>query len=327
MLALRQKSAARDAQRRIDCDDKLLKQLAGGTFDVCGRRVLEKETTMSTFRSADLSTSHLPIASSSRNKLLASLPPKDYGRLAPHLRRVSLKMKQVLHKQGEMIREVFFLGDGICSLIKVSEDGRTRGIAPIGNEGGAGTLVFLGQHESFADCVVQIPDGGAEAMPVEAFSAEMDQHGAFFDRVIRYNRALTTQMIQTIACIGFHSTQQRFCQWLLMVHDRVGRDEFRMTHESMAATLGVRRPTVTLAARSLQENGILQSRRGYVTILNRAALEAQSCGCYTAVKTIVARLLPEGTGSRGVQPTSPTRPDQLFSTSLGISSPSAIARV
>jgi CRP-like cAMP-binding protein len=278
---------------------------------------------MSTLHSTDLSASHPPTTSSSRNKLLASLPLEDYGRLAPHLKTVPLKKRQVLHKQGQIIREVFFLGGGVCSLIKVMEDGRTRGIAPIGNEGGLGTLVFLGERESFGDCVVQIPDGGAEAMPVEAFSAEMEHHGAFFDRVIRYNRALTTQMMQTIACIGFHSAQQRFCQWLLMVRDRVGRDEFPMTHESMAATLGVRRPTVTLAARSLQQDGLIQSRRGHVTILNRAALEAQSCGCYTAVKTIFARLLPEGARSRGVEPTIPTRPAEPASTSFGMSSLSA----
>jgi CRP-like cAMP-binding protein len=282
---------------------------------------------MSTLHSTDLSTSHPPTTSRSRNKLLASLPLEDYGRLAPHLKTVSLKRGQVLHKQGQIVREVFFPGSGVCSLIKVMDDGRTRGIAPIGNEGGVGTLVFLGQHESFADCVMQVPDGGAEAMPVEAFSAEMGHHGAFFERVIRYNRELTIRMMQTIACIGFHSAQQRFCQWLLMVRDCVGRDEFPMTHESMAATLGVRRPTVTLAARSLQQDGLIQSRRGYVTILNRAALEAQSCGCYTAVKTVVARLLPEGARSRDVEPTIPTRPYEGVSRSFGMSSPSAIDRV
>ena len=282
---------------------------------------------MSTLHSTDLSTSHPPTTSSSRNKLLASLPLEDYGRLAPHLKTVSLKKRQVLHKQGQIIREVFFLGGGMCSLVKVMEDGRTRGIAPMGSEGAVGTLILPGQHESFGDCVVQVPDGGAEAMPVEVFIAEMEQHGAFCDRVIRYNRALTIQMMQTIACIEFHSALQRFCQWLLMVHDRVGRDEFPMTHESMAATLGVRRPTVTLAARSLQQDGFIQSRRGYVTILNRAALEAQSCGCYTAVKTIVARLLPEGARSRSAEPTTPTRADEPVSTSFRMSSPSAIARV
>jgi hypothetical protein len=282
---------------------------------------------MSTLHSTDPSTSHPPITSLSRNKLLASLPLEDYGRLGPHLRTVPLKMRQVLHRQGQIIREVFFPAAGVCWLVKVMDDGRTRGIAPTGNEGGLGTLVLPGHHESFCDCMVQVPDGGAEAMPVEVFTAEMEQHGAFYDQVIRYNRALTTQMIQTIACIGFHSTQQRFCQWLLMVHDRVGRDEFPMTHESMAAILGVRRPTVTLAARSLQQDGLIQSRRGYVTILNRAALEAQSCGCYTAVKTILARLLPEGARSRGIGPTAPTRPDEPVSTSFRMSSPSAIARV
>jgi CRP-like cAMP-binding protein len=282
---------------------------------------------MSTLHSTDLSTSHPPIISSSRNKLLASLPLKDYARLAPHLKSVPLKMRQVLHKQGLIIREVFFLGGGMCSLVKVMDDGRTRGIAPMGSEGGVGTLVLPDQHEAFGDCVVQVPDGGAEAMPVEVFTAEMEQHGAFYDRVIRYNRALTIQMMQTIACIGFHSAQQRFCQWLLMVHDRVGRDEFPMTHESMAATLGVRRPTVTLAARSLQQNGLIQSRRGYLTILNRAALEAQSCGCYTAVKTIIARLLPEGARLRSAEPTTPIRPDEPVSTRFRMPSPSAIARV
>jgi hypothetical protein len=281
---------------------------------------------MPTLHSTDPSASHPAITFGSGNKLLASLPLRDYGRLVPHLKSVPLRMKQVLHKQGERIREVFFLGGGLCSLVKVMEDGRTTGIVPIGNEGGVGTLVCVGQHESFGDCVMQVPDGAADVMPVEAFTAEMEQQGAFYDRVIRYNQALMAQMMQTVACIALHSAEQRFCQWLLIMHDRVGCDEFPLTHESMAATLAVRRPTVTLAARSLQQDGLIQCRRGYVTILNRAALEAEACGCYTAVKTTFARLLPEGATSRRVETTIPTPPDEPFSTSLGLSSQSAIAR-
>ena len=227
------------------------------------------------------------------NRLLSSLPADEYDRVAPLLRVVSLTARQVLHKQGAPIRDVYFPGGGACALVKNMDDGRTTEIATVGAEGVIGASVFFSQHESSCDVVVQLPNETAQVMAADAFKSEMARRGAFYNLVIRYNQGLMTQLMQTTACNGLHSVEKRCCRWLLTMHDRIERDEFPLTQEFLATMLGVRRPTVTLVAAALQQQGLISYRRGYVTIVDRKRLEAASCECYATVKASFARLLPE----------------------------------
>jgi Mn-dependent DtxR family transcriptional regulator len=84
---------------------------------------------------------------------------------------------------------------------------------------------------------------------------------------------------------------ERCARWLLATHDRVGGDAFLLTHEFLAAMLGVRRASVTVAAGMLQQAGLIRYSRGRVTILDRERLEEASCECYRVVRTQHARLL------------------------------------
>jgi CRP-like cAMP-binding protein len=232
-------------------------------------------------------------APASRNKLLASLPPEDYERIAAHLRSVPMKLKQTLYKQDEPIQDVVFPNGGACSLVKTLQDGQAAEVATIGAEGVVGASVFFGQRAAGCDVIVQLPGPVADLMSASVFNAEMDRRGAFFNHVIRYNQALMSQIMQTTACNGLHSAEERCCRWLLMTHDRAEHDEFALTHEFLALMLGVRRPTVTLVVASLQAAGLIECRRGSVRITDRAGLESASCECYQAVKTTWRRLLPE----------------------------------
>jgi CRP-like cAMP-binding protein len=229
----------------------------------------------------------------SENRLLQSLPPDEYARIAPHLHAVTMIAKQVFHKQGQPILDVYFPGGGACSLIKVMLDGNVAEIATVGNEGMLGAGVFFGDDLSTGEAIVQVSDGEAHTMPVELFIIEMARHGAFYDRIVRYSQAFTTQIMQTTVCNGLHSAEQRCCRWLLMTHDRVKQAEFGLTHEFLAVMLGVRRPTVTLIAAKLQEAGLISYRRGHITIVDRPGLEKTACECYETVKGHFARLLPE----------------------------------
>jgi CRP-like cAMP-binding protein len=236
----------------------------------------------------------------SANRLLAALPEEDYQRVVPHLTTVSTRFGQVLHKQGEPILDVYFPGGGACSLTKVMQDGETAEIATVGNEGILGSCVFFGDDQSPTETLVQVPDGDCRKMPRDAFMAEMERVGAFHNLVIRYAQALMTQVMQTTACNGLHTAEQRCCRWLLTTHDRVGSDELKLTHEFLSSMLGVRRPTVTLIAQTLQNTGLITYGRGHITIVNRQGLEAAACECYATVKANFQRLLRdvEPVGSR-----------------------------
>jgi CRP-like cAMP-binding protein len=227
------------------------------------------------------------------NKLLATLLPDDYQRISSQLTIVPLTFKQVLYRQGEVIQHVLFPGGGACSLTRVMRNGQVAEIVTIGNEGVIGASVFFGDDQSFGDTIVQVADGDAFRMPVEAFVTEMSRRGAFYNRIIRYSQALMSQLMQTTVCNGLHSVEQRCCRWLLMTCDRVGTDDLRLTHEFLSIMLGVRRPTVTLVMGDLQKAGLVENRRGVIHVIDRHGLEMTACECYAAVKANFARLLPE----------------------------------
>jgi CRP-like cAMP-binding protein len=227
------------------------------------------------------------------NRLLASLPVEEYQRIVPRMRSVPLTPRQVVQKQDERIHDVYFPNGGAVSLVKTLHDGQVAEVATVGAEGAVGTSVFFGQEFADCDVIVQLSGPGALAMSADAFTAEMDNRGAFFNHVVRYNQALMSQIMQTTVCNGLHSAEQRCCRWLLMTSDRAASDEFKITHELLATMLGVRRPTVTLVAASLQKAGLIDYRRGTVKIVDREKLEAASCECYRTVKEQMRRLLPD----------------------------------
>ena len=225
------------------------------------------------------------------NTLLASLPEDDYQRLAGELMFRPLKAKQTLHKHGERVSEIFFPGRSVCSITNMMEDGGVVEVATVGKEGFVGIGAVLGDGVATGEAFVQVAgDGAAYAMSADAFHREMERGGPFHDAVTKYSQAFVGLIMQSVACNGLHSAEERCCRWLLMTHDRIERDEFPLTHEFLAIMLGVRRPTVTLVLAELQRAGIVSHVRGLVRIVDRKALEGASCECYRTVKGLFSRL-------------------------------------
>jgi Mn-dependent DtxR family transcriptional regulator len=75
-----------------------------------------------------------------------------------------------------------------------------------------------------------------------------------------------------------------------MTHDRVGQSEFQLSSESLAMMLGIRRPTVAIVARLLQQAGLITYRAGRVTVCDRSGLEAAACQCYPVLRSQLERL-------------------------------------
>jgi CRP-like cAMP-binding protein len=229
------------------------------------------------------------------NRLLAALPPEDYARLAPTLRNTPLKLKRMLHKPGEAIDQVYFPGGGFVSVVTVLKDGGMVEVATIGREGMLGMSAAFNGEPSPAATMVQAESDVCYTMPANAFRQEMDRRGAFYDLLTRYGQALVGFIMQSTACNAVHSVEQRLSRWLLLAHDRVGKDDFPLTQEFAAMMLGTSRPTVTVVAGTLQKAGFIKYYRGHVTIVDRENLEAASCECYqtaTDLLNAVTRLRP-----------------------------------
>ena len=224
------------------------------------------------------------------NRLLAALPRKEYDRLHPHLEKVSLPLKDILYEPNGPIPHVYFPLDGVVSLVIIMDAGFSLEVGIIGNEGMVGTPVFLGCQSSLTRAISQVA-GDALRMETKVFQEEMLRRGALYGLVQRSTQAMINQISQSTVCNHRHSVKKRLCRWLLMSHDRVGTDEFPLTHEFLAQMLGVCRPTVTAAAGSLQTAGLIRYHRGRVTILDRKGMEAASCECYGVVAEELDRLL------------------------------------
>src|SRR6185436_5855108 len=253
---------------------------------------------MQPLRIAEAAPSLTPGAQPTHNRLLAALPADDYQRIARDLVPRPLRVRQVRHKHGEKLTEVYFTGRGICSITNAMEDGGMVEVATVGSEGFIGIGAALGDSIASGEAFVQVQGDAAQVMSVEAFQREMDRRGAFYDLVSRYTQAFVGLVMQSVACNGLHSAEERCCRWLLMTHDRIAQDEFPLTHEFLAIMLGVRRPTVTLVMAELARAGIVSHVRGHVRIVDRAGLEGASCECYRNVRAVFDRLLPAATGER-----------------------------
>jgi CRP-like cAMP-binding protein len=215
------------------------------------------------------------------NQLLDALPPEEYERLLPLLSTVFLETRTVLFEAGAPIENVDFPRNCVVSLVAPLHNGTVE-VATVGNEGIVGVPLLRGGVLSFqAVCSVA---GWSDRMDAPTFLTEIENDGLLRDLVDDYVQALFGQISQAGACNRVHSNEERLSRWLLMSQDRVGTDEFAITHEYLAQMLGSRRATVSLSAGILQAAGLITYHRGRVTILDRAGLEATACECYGTIE-------------------------------------------
>jgi CRP-like cAMP-binding protein len=153
-----------------------------------------------------------------------------------------------------------------------------------------GLTAIFGDEESTNRQVVQVP-GGSLRMRADDLRTETSRDNPLGKLLVRYNTVFLKQISQAVACNGLHRVQQRCCKWVLMTHDRAESDEFPLTHEFLSHMLGVRRMSVTDVLKPLQDAELIRNRRGWITVLNRAGLEAASCECYRSVQDTFDRLL------------------------------------
>jgi CRP-like cAMP-binding protein len=230
-----------------------------------------------------LSSAGGPIA----NSLLAALPREDYQDLLRELEPVVLTSGEVLFEPGQRIRHVYFPGDAHVSLLMIVEESKALEVGLVGREGMVGIPLALGAELSPVRALVQ-GSGGAVRMKASAFQAALARCAPLQREMYRYAYAKLVQARQTAACNRFHPVEARLARWLLMTRDRVRSDQFHLTHEFLADTLGIRRAGVTNAATSLQQRKLISYRRGNITILDRSGLRAVSCACYEIVRNLAS---------------------------------------
>jgi len=222
------------------------------------------------------------------NHVLASLPSAQFRGLRARLEPIRLEFGQVLYEPGDTIRFVYFPINCLISLLTAVGKRRTLEVGMVGNEGMAGMSLVMGVGVSGVRALVQ-GEGEALRMAADPFRIEFNRNRLLREALLLYMHALMTQISQTAACNRFHPARARLARWLMMTRDRVGRDEFPLTHEFLAHMLGLRRVGITQAASTFRRRKLIRYHRGVIQILDSEGLEASCCSCYRVVKDAYER--------------------------------------
>jgi CRP-like cAMP-binding protein len=217
------------------------------------------------------------------NRLLGALEPASRQRIEDHLEPVVLTLGAVLCDAGGLLKHAYFPEGSVLSLLTVLENGDAIETANIGREGAFGLFAAMYSRVSFNRCLVQF-EGRIARCPIELLQIEFRKSEHVRNLFVSYSETLLSQVQQTVACNALHSTEERMCRWLLMMHDRAEGETLPYTHEFLSSMLGANRKSVTIAAQSLQNAGAISYRRGRIQILDRAKLELASCECHAIVR-------------------------------------------
>ena len=215
-----------------------------------------------------------------QNELLRALGREDLERLFPYLELVPLKKGDYLYEFGSKFEYAYFPTNAIVSLHYVMEDGATTEIAVVGREGVVGVALYANERAT-CSAVVQAAGYGYR-LKTEALRDLFNEGGPFAQLMMRYTFAMFAQLAQNVVGTRHCTLEQKLSRWLLERLDRSLSSELKVTQETMATMLGVRRESITLAAGKLQTEGLIQYRRGTVEILDRAGLEECAGACYKA---------------------------------------------
>ena len=213
------------------------------------------------------------------NHLLAALPPDEKQRLLSASQIIRLPRNRIVYEAGDEIRAAYFLLSGMVSLLAITEDGQTVDICTVGPEGLVGIPIILNGAIMPCRVVTQMP---CEALMIKSapLLAEFSRGKTLQQLLLKYVCAQQTEIIQSAVCHSLHTIKQRLCRWLLVLSDSVDSHSFDVTQEHIANMLGHQRNRITLAARELQQQRLIQYGNGSMKILDRAGLETAACECY-----------------------------------------------
>jgi len=230
-----------------------------------------------------------PIQKTCLNRLLAVLAPPDFAVLAPHLDLVTLALGELLITPDKPVTHVYFIEQGIVSCIGVAADGERIELGVVGREGLVGLPILFDTDQTPDEGRVQI-SGLAWAISASTLREAL-QHGPTLHRqLLHYAQVAHLQVASTALANGRYKVDRRLARWLLMCHDRVEGDVLPTTQQFLSLMLGVNRTGLTAVVGGLVRDGLIETKRGNITISDRAGLLALAGAAYGQPEAAYERL-------------------------------------
>src|SRR5205807_1497899 len=119
-------------------------------------------------------------------------PSQELSEFSPDLHPVSLSLKQILHEAGAPIEHVYFLQQGVASILTNMTDGASIEVGMIGREGMVGVAALLGAPRSGQQVITQVA-GDALRMNAVRCKALFDRSAAVRLTALRFAESLLNQ--------------------------------------------------------------------------------------------------------------------------------------
>jgi CRP-like cAMP-binding protein len=223
------------------------------------------------------------------NQLLSAAADDVQALIRAQMTSVSLPFRSVLVEAGSPMDHIYFLEDGLISLVSEYEQGRLIEVGMIGREGFFDPGLLLHEEVSVFKGTVQA-EGSAFAVPIDLFHQLVDTNADFRLLMMKFARSFELQIASTVSANGRAKLEERLARWLLMVHDRVDSLLLHITHDFLAQMLCTRRPGVTIALHLLEGKGLITSTRGLIEIRSREGLIEEAGGAYGKAEEHYVRL-------------------------------------
>lgn len=224
------------------------------------------------------------------NSLLSRIPGREWEVLQADLRAVDLDQRTVLFERHQTLEYAYFPRRGCVSLIINFDDGFQADAGMVGSEGMVGVPLIYGIKIDVATAIVQSPSE-ALRLPAAAFLKAMAQLPEFSRVLLRYGEAMRAQALQLAACNVHHGLEARLARCLLTLRDRYRSNDIPVTHETLATLLSAHRPSVSVAAKRLQEAGLIRYSAGQMMIVDQPGLEQSTCECFGMIRDHTHTLL------------------------------------
>ena len=227
-----------------------------------------------------------------RNRLLQKMSAQDWALIGPLLEPVDLKERQIVEVPHKPITHLLFVEIGVVSVVAVNAADHRIEVGVIGNEGMTGVSLVMGDAQAQHSTYMQI-GGSGHRITAGHFSAAMAKSPTLNALMLKSAQAFMIQTAHTALANGRAKLEERLARWLLMAHDRMDSDAVPLTHEFLAVMLGVRRAGVTVALHSFERRGLITTKRGQLTLVNRAGIEQVAGSFYGAPEAELKRLMSQ----------------------------------
>ncbi len=210
-----------------------------------------------------------------QNELISKLSSADQDLIVKNSRLIEIKAGDVLLSPLPEQPLIYFITSGAVALFVSFQAAQTEtglAVGLVGREGALGLQAALGFGVENLKLIVQ-SSGFSYVMEAQRLKQLMKRHPDWLMVFSKYLWTIYQDIARLAALSHVHDIKRRLADWLVMSDNRCDHEALVMTHEHIAHMLGVRRSSITLAARQMKLLGLIDYSRGNIKLLNKPALE------------------------------------------------------